>query len=222
MVTGRLPLGGRAGARAEWADAEDQKIAAAAIRAFGPAGTAVGAMTGAFGRLQMVFGGTGIGPLSPVDLVLVGLSIFAVCGAIVVIRHEWLLREVDNHLGNEHRRALWSDGTPATWESYLQYARDGDYATNMTPLIAAIARRCWDIAEQLLRSGADAHKIDTAGATLMDYALAYEAPTELIDNLSRRGIKPAQPSLRLASSGHGSYGHISIKWEKSESPDGEN
>ena len=92
---------------------------------FAPVGTALGAALTVVGGLQSI---TGLNPVGGERLIIVGLMIFAACGAWVIIATHSKVRDSDAWIGNEHARALWRDGIPALREEYLRRVQAGDYA----------------------------------------------------------------------------------------------
>ena len=296
----------------------------AAGRAFGPAGLVIGVVITLSSLFQVFFGN----PIGADKTLFVGLVIIAVCGAIVVLRLEYTMRQFDSYVGNEHARRLWADGIPATRDTYLQYVRRGDYGVvnrfwlagimnieeragvtdlhiaceqgsaaivqgllergaepggadksghtplmfaardghvrvarvllhhdcainaksaelgcsalytsaanghapfvelllaegasvdsvdqdNMTPLMAAIARRNFDVGTLLVGGGADLTRIDASGATLMDYVLAFSVPEDIAHRVRDAGVQ--KTGLQSTGGGHARTGKARVSWQR--------
>jgi len=84
---------------------------------------------------------------------------------------------------------------------------------NMTPLMAAIAQRKWDVANFLLGVGADATRKDGSGATMLDHASVVNAPKDLIGKLKAAGAKASTPKLKSTGRGFSRTGHVRVQWE---------
>lgn len=85
---------------------------------------------------------------------------------------------------------------------------------NITPLMAAIAQRHHDVAMILMKAGADIKKKDAAGATLMDYATAFQAPKDLVDYLTAGGVEHSEQGLICSGTGGSWDGHVRLTWER--------
>lgn len=298
-------------------------------RVFSPVVLVIGAAAVVFGAFQDVSGGTGLWVLSPSDLITVGTALVVVFGAIIILRHEFLLHEVQELIGNKYARELMNDGIPPYRESYIQYVRSGNFEVvnrfwsagianlsdvmgrsdlhvaseyghsqivegilqrggdpkqidaskrtplmlamidghhrvaeallkhvcainatspddgltalhtasayghlhlirmlimdganidavdhnNLTPIMFSIAKAHWNTVECLISLGADVTRVDSSGANLMDYALAFEAPETLIRHLNDAGVAQSNPALKTTGGGFSRYGRVSVKWE---------
>jgi len=189
-----------------------KRIVALAYRAFLPLGLVLAFLLAIVGGVQDVTGGAGFLSLTPSQLVTVALALFVFFGVLAILRHEYLLYEVENIYGNEHARKLWASGIPPVVDSYLQYVRQGDYA---------IVNRFWDagfanilkdgksdlhiacenghaaIAEGIIRHGGDPKRPDKQGLTPLMHA-ARGGHLKVMDALAQHDA-----AINAKSSEHG-------------------
>lgn len=157
--------------------------------------TGLGAMIGFFGGLQDL---TGIGPIAGEKWLTVGIMMFLVGGAIVIIATDMKVRQQDALLGNEHARRLLADGIPAFRENYMQYVHAGNFEIisrfwsagffNITDtrgrrdLHVACEQGHSAVVRGILERGADAKQFDASNRTPLMLAMRTGKP-QTIDAL---------------------------------------
>ena len=88
---------------------------------------------------------------------------------------------------------------------------------NITPVMAAIAQRKWEIARSLIEAGADLRRVDASGATLRDYAERRgDTPPDIAEAITAQGIDFAQPHLKSTGGGHSGTGKVSVHWRPAD------
>jgi ankyrin repeat protein len=81
----------------------------------------------------------------------------------------------------------------------------------VTPLAAALHCSNWDVANILLRSGADPKAHRPFGLTFLD--LANNAPDDIKGKLTSAGVEET-PNIKITGSGSSSDGQITVHFEK--------
>ncbi|WP_316976010.1 ankyrin repeat domain-containing protein [Shumkonia mesophila] len=85
---------------------------------------------------------------------------------------------------------------------------------NITPLMAAIARSKWDVAESLIDKGASVTKSDSDGASVMDYSSAFQAPETVVKKIRDGGGRSTTPRLKSTGQGFSRAGHLRVTWKR--------
>jgi ankyrin repeat protein len=169
-----------------------------AVRIFGPFMVVVGALLAILNTGLVLAGVQGILGLSTQQIEYMALAVFIVGGASVLLRQEMRSRAYEEILGNEHARALWADGIPATEGEYLNRIRAGDYSLLNRFWNAGIVNKVHDsgrsdlhtaceaghalIAEEIIRRGGDPRRADKQGNTPLMLAIPG-GHTKVVDKL---------------------------------------
>jgi len=111
-----------------------------------------------------------------------------------------------------------SQGHTAAVEKLVALGVNIDHAdnANLTPLMVALSQRHYEIARILLKSGSDVKRRDASGATLMDYAKAFQAPADIVARLEAHGITVSDQNLISRSQGKDYTGHVRIGSDATE------
>lgn len=134
----------------------------------------------------------------------------------VLLQHDCALNAKSTHGGCSALFIASAYGHVQAIDLLLKHGADIDAVdhANLTPLMGAIAQSKWKASELLLDSRADAARVDSFGATTLDYAIAHNAPNELIQKLEGRGAKASIPALKKNGGGFSRYGHVRVSWER--------
>jgi ankyrin repeat protein len=152
-----------------------------------PGGVILGVGATLVGFLVDVIGTSTFLSLSQDEWIQLGLVLIAGFGALIVLRHEYLISEMDNIWANEHRRSLYRDGIWPTRDEYFNYIRNGNYGIVNRFWKSALVNICdrqnrWDlhiaaeaghaaIVRGIIEHGGDPRIPDRAGRTpLMEAA----------------------------------------------------
>lgn len=164
-----------------------KKYLVAALRLFAPIGIGIAAVVGFAGGIQALFGFSPVGE----KWLIAALVGFLVCGAILLIRHEVLLREYERNLGNDAAKSLWRDGIPVVQSEYMSRVRQGDYR---------VVNRFWSAGLVNLSDGYD--KYDLHVASEAGHAAIVRGILERGGDPRRPDRSGITPLMCAASKGH--------------------
>jgi hypothetical protein len=107
-------------------------------------------------------------------------------------------------------------GHLAATERFIEFGAiiDRPDNANLTPLMAAIAQRHYDVARFLIDAGADVSRRDASGATLLDYAETFACPDDILERIVARGVTRCPDGLNQRSGGCKWDGHVRVGWRK--------